>query len=74
MAQAAPAHRATEGLYTSVSSEGTSTFKGVCTTGLEKFPSPFLESWRWEVGTSTGSILKPLGFAAPTLLSERVFC
>lgn len=42
MAQATPAHIATEGSYTCVSSEGTSTFKGVCTSGLENFPSLFI--------------------------------
>jgi len=74
VAQAAPAHGATEGSYTSVLSEGTSAFRSVCTAGLEKFPSPLLESRLWDVSTSMGSILEPLGFAAPALLSERVFC
>lgn len=45
---------------------------GGCTTGLENFPLHF--PLLWEVGTSPGSILKSLGFAAPALLSEQVFC
>lgn len=39
-----------------------------------KFSLSFLESLLREVGTSAGSILKSLGFAAPALLSELVFC
>lgn len=47
---------------------------GYSHAGLENLPLHFLESLLWEVGTSTGSILKSLGFAAPPLLSEQVFC
>lgn len=73
MAQAAPAHRATEGSHTCGSPVGTPMLTGGCTTGLENFPLCFLESLLWEVGTSPGSILRSLGFVAPALFQSRCF-